>query len=360
MRFAIGLGKRGLGRTSPNPPVGAVILDNGKIIGKGYHHKAGAPHAEIEAIEDARANGYTDFSSATMYVTLEPCCYFGKTPPCIDRIIQENFARVVIGTTDPNPKVSGKSIKKLKSTGIDVSVGVLQKQAERLVEHFRIYITRNRAYLAAKFAQSLDGKIAAQDGSSQWISSEKSLRFAHYLRDTHDAVMIGVGTLKNDDPQLTVRYVEGRNPVRIVVGGNDIINGQHTLFGDNSAHTILISPRENPLKPLPKSDKVEIWPAPSDERGYVPIRWILEKLAERDIISVLLEGGSKIFASAIAEDMVDRIYAIIAPKLIGSSGIDAIGAEVSTTIGDAIELEEVEYRRMGKDMILTGSMPNHK
>jgi len=360
MHLALRLGRKGLGRTSPNPPVGAVIVRDGRILGKGWHHKAGMAHAEIEAIENAKKNGITNFVGATMYVTLEPCCHYGKTPPCADRIIEEGFSRVVIGTMDPNPQVSGGGIKKLRQAGIAVTVGVLEKKAIRLIEHFRIYTRLGRAFLAVKFAESIDGKIAASDGSSKWISSESARKFAHRLRNTHDAVMIGARTLAMDDPELTVRHIKGRNPVRIVLAGRNTVYAHHRIFEDNLARTILVSSLKNPFHSGVPGGNVEIWKLEPNTKGQIPIHSVLERLSKENIISVLLEGGSKLIGNAIAEGVADRIYAIISPKIIGHSGISSVGAEIAPDITSALDLADVEYRKLGTDFLITGRISYSK
>lgn len=354
MMLALRIGRRGLGRTSPNPPVGAVIVRNGEVIGRGWHKKSGLPHAEIEAIADAERNGVNDFRDATMYVTLEPCCHYGKTPPCASLIVSKGFSRVVIGVLDPNPAVCGKGMKALRDANIDVTVGVLKKEAKRLIEHFEIFVTKGRACLAVKWAQSLDGKIAAEDGSSRWISSEQALKFAHRLRDIYDAVIIGAGTLRTDDPSLTVRYVKGRNPVRIVVGGRERISAKHRVFSDGKAKTVLASSLDEPFYDGEPTADVEIWQSKVENDTKIQLKWLLEKLAQEGLTSALMEGGSKLIGSAIVENIADRIYAIVTPKIIGTSGIDAVGAKITKVIDDLINLHNVEIKRLGHDVMISG------
>jgi len=353
MRIALRLGNKGLGRTSPNPPVGAVIVKDGKIIGKGWHKKAGLPHAEIEAIEDAYRNGYRSFSGATIYVTLEPCCYFGKTPSCSDRIIAEKFARIVIGTTDPNPRVCGEGIRICRNHNIEVTTGVLEKDTKNLIEFFDTYIRKSRAFLTVKYAQSIDGRIAVADGSSQWISSQQSLRFTHKLRDTHDVVMIGTGTLEIDDPLLTVRNIRGRNPVRIVVIGKKSIKPNRRMFHDNAARTIVVTYLDKPFGNEQNPGNVEIWRTEPDNDGKTSIKWILEKLSEEGLLSVLLEGGGKLLGEAISQNSADRIYAIVAPKIIGSAGVPSIDCEIASSIKDSNILKDIEYKKLGQDMVIS-------
>ena len=217
MKEALRLARRGLGKTSPNPMVGAVIVRDGNIIGKGHHRRYGGPHAEVEAIRDAQG----DINGATMYVTLEPCCHYKKkTPPCLDLLLQYDLKKVVIGTLDPNPVVDGKSVEALRQRGIETISGVLGEECEKLNEVFFKWIRKGMPFVTLKLAQTIDGRIATDTGDARWISSEKSRKLAHKLRGTHDVVLIGVGTVMADNPQLTVRNVKGRNPQRIIVDSN--------------------------------------------------------------------------------------------------------------------------------------------
>ncbi len=357
MSLALRLAERGLGRTSPNPPVGAVVVLGGEVVGCGWHRRAGMPHAEVEAISDAVRRGFSDLRGATMYVTLEPCCHYGRTPPCTQAIISAGFGRVVVGALDPNPAVCGRGVEELRRAGIEVTVGVLGERARRLIEAFEVYITLGRVFLAAKWAQSLDGRISAADGSSRWISCEKALRFAHRLRDRHDVVVIGAGTLVRDDPRLTVRLVRGRNPVRVVVAGSRRISPHHAIFRDGAARTIVVSVHENPFDGDPPGG-VELWRAPADKESRVPMRWLAERLAQEGFTSALVEGGGKLIGSAIKEGVVDRIYAIVSPKLIGSAGTPAVDAPLAPKIEQAITLAEPEVRRLGEDILLSARLRN--
>jgi diaminohydroxyphosphoribosylaminopyrimidine deaminase / 5-amino-6-(5-phosphoribosylamino)uracil reductase len=353
MALALSLAEKGLGKTSPNPAVGCVIVLDGKVVGCGYHTKSGCRHAEIEAIADAHRNGYTDFSHATIYVTLEPCSHTGKTPPCANAIVEHKFARAVVAALDPNPLVLGNGIAILRNAGIETVVGVLENRAKKVLEPFTTFITKRRAFLAAKWAQSLDGKIAAADGTSKWISSTLSQKFAHRLRDSHDVVIVGVGTLLADDPSLTVRHICGRNPIRLIVGGSKPIAVGHKALTDCEARTIFVTTLENPFKTAIIPQQVEIWRVES-----ISFNTILTLLASNGITSALLEGGSRLLGAAFAEKIVDRVYCIVAPKIIGCNGIDAIGSNVAPTIGDAITLQNIESKRFGRDTMISGS-PNY-
>ncbi len=349
MRVALRLARRGVGRTSPNPPVGAVIVKNGEIIGRGYHRRAGLPHAEIEAINDALSRGVSDFSDATMYVTLEPCSHWGRTPPCAVRLVEEKFRRVVVGTIDPNPKVAGRGIKILRDAGIEVTVGVCEDKARRLIEPFSVFITKKRAYCALKYAQSVNGIISLSRDERTIVSGERAHRFVHRLRDTHDAVIIGAGTLLADDPALTVRLVRGRNPVRVVIAGRRKIPPQMRIFTDGAARTVVVSPGENPFDGAPPKS-VEIWHYEGSD--YVPVEYVLRRLAEERIMSALCEGGAKIAAAALAERVVDRVYVIINPRIF-PGGVHCPDEEIFSRAG-VISLTDVEYKKLGEDILLTG------
>ncbi len=356
MSIALRFARKGLGRTSPNPPVGAIIVKGGEVIGRGYHRRAGLPHAEGEAITDAKKRGYADLSGATMFVTLEPCCHHGRTPPCTELIAREGFSRVVVATKDPNPVVCGRGIAQLRSAGIDVVVGVKSREAKRLIEHFDVFVRTGRAYLAVKWAQSIDGKIAASDGSSRWISSPRARKFAHKLRDIHDAVIVGAGTIHRDNPKLTVRLVRGRNPVRIIVAGRRKLDAGCNVFNDGRARTIIVSGLKNPFKGgRPKGD-VEVLRPPKPGRGKVELEWLLDEIASMGIISALMEGGSKLIASAFSLNLIDRIYAFISGKIIGNTGLNAVDVSVAGRIDEAICLQDVEIKRFSDDVMITGRM----
>ncbi|MCD6418150.1 bifunctional diaminohydroxyphosphoribosylaminopyrimidine deaminase/5-amino-6-(5-phosphoribosylamino)uracil reductase RibD [bacterium] len=356
MRLALRLGTKGLGRTHPNPPVGAVIVCEGKIVGRGFHKRAGLPHAEVEAIEDALKKGFSNFEEATIYVTLEPCSHYGKTPPCAKLIASKKFRRVVVGTVDPNPLVNGRGIKIMRDGGIDVQVGVLEREAKKLIEHFSTFIAEHRAFLSVKWAQSLDGKIAAQDGSSKWISSERARKFAHKLRNIHDVVIVGAGTVIADNPELTVRHIRGRNPVRVVIGGRRKISPNLKIFSDDAATTILFTPLKNPFTAGLPEGEIEIFYQKIGSDGRISLKAVLRKLASLGYTSALLEGGSQMIASALSEKVADRIYAIISPKIIGENGISAVSAITGKNISEAIRLSDVEIRRLGQDVVIIGKI----
>ena len=293
IQLALEIAKKGTGEVSPNPLVGCLLVKNDRIIGAGYHQKYGANHAEINAFENAKE----PVEGSTMFINLEPCSHYGKTPPCADKIIEKKIKRVVIGTLDMNPLVSGNGVKKLKAAGIDVRVGVLEKHCIDLNKFFFKYITKKTPYVSLKAAQTLDGKIADKNGESQWISSLPSRKFVHKLRSNYDAVLIGAGTVEKDDPSLTVRLTDGRNPYRVILDGELKLKTSKKLFTRNSDHkTILVTSIKNEKKSKVKklhSLGVKIIFAPEDKEGNLNLKRVLKELAVHRIASLLVEGGRK-------------------------------------------------------------------
>jgi diaminohydroxyphosphoribosylaminopyrimidine deaminase/5-amino-6-(5-phosphoribosylamino)uracil reductase len=350
MRLALRLANKGLGQTSPNPMVGAVIVKNNRIIGQGYHHHYGGKHAEINAIENARE----DISGATMYVTLEPCCHYGKTPPCVEAIIKSGIGKVVIGTLDPYPSMSGRSVEILNQHGIETRVGVLEEECRSLNEAYLKYITSGLPLVTVKFAQTLDGRIATSTGSSQWISSSASRRLAHKLRTYNDAVMVGAGTILTDNPQLTVRLVRGRNPTRIVLDSRLRIPLEaEVLTEQESAPTIMVTTAGADEKKLAALRRmgIEVLVAHEDERGEVDLNHLLEMLGKRGISSVLVEGGAETITSLLRLNLVDRLTVIVAPKIMGK-GIEAVGELTITDVSQTLKLSFRRTYRMGEDLII--------
>jgi diaminohydroxyphosphoribosylaminopyrimidine deaminase/5-amino-6-(5-phosphoribosylamino)uracil reductase len=350
MKQALQLARRGQGKTSPNPMVGAVIIKENRIIGKGYHHHYGGKHAEVEAIENTAEN----IEGATLYVNLEPCCYYGKTPPCVEAIIQNNFSRVVIGTLDPNPKVSGQGVEILRQHGIETRAGVLEEACRVLNEaHFK-YMTTGLPLVAVKFAQTLDGRIAALTGSSRWISSPASRRFAHRLRSLNDAVMVGVGTVLADNPELTVRLVKGRNPTRVILdSGLRVPLEAKVLSNQAAAPTIVATTPRADSKKLSalRQMGIEVLVAGQDEAGKVDLSHLLKMLGQRNISSVLVEGGAETVTSLLRLNLVDKLIAIVAPKLMGK-GIEAVGEMDIADVSQAVKLVLDKVRRVGEDLII--------
>ncbi|MBN1662477.1 MAG: bifunctional diaminohydroxyphosphoribosylaminopyrimidine deaminase/5-amino-6-(5-phosphoribosylamino)uracil reductase RibD [Deltaproteobacteria bacterium] len=354
MRQALKLAKRGEGRVSPNPMVGAVIVKGNRIIGKGYHQCCGENHAETNAVCNAKES----IAGATIYVTLEPCSHHGRTPPCAEMLLAHKPARVVVGTLDPNPLVAGRGMDLLKKNGIATTVGVLAEECLKLNEKYFKFIQTRVPFVTLKYAQTLDGRIATAAGHSQWISSDASRRYAHTLRSVHDAVLVGAGTVIKDDPELTVRLVKGKNPLRVVVDSQlrtppdaKIIKNQ----GD-AATLIAITAHADRKKRAAFADLgVEILEIDEDRRGQVDLKALLRELGKRNIASVLVEGGSEIITAFFRDGLADRVTIITAPKIAGA-GIEAVGDLGIRDMNHAIPIACEKILRRGGDFIMEGKI----
>ncbi len=350
LRRALKLARKGLGKTSPNPVVGAVIVKEDRIIGQGYHHQFGGNHAEVNAFQSASEST----NGATLYVTLEPCCYHGKTPPCVDAIIRNKIGRVVIGTLDPNPRVNGKGVEILKRHGIETEVGVLEAECRNLnAAHFK-YMTTGLPLVTLKFAQTLDGRIATATGDSQWISSEKFRRLAHQLRATSDAVMVGIDTVLADDPRLTVRLVKGKNPTRIILDTRLRIPLDARVVRDGkTAPTIIATTSHADEKKSSRLNEmgIEVLVVREDDAGEIDLRHLLRLLGERGVSSLLVEGGAGVITSLLHQNLADRMVVAVAPKITGK-GIEAVGELKICELGQAIKLSFRRIYRLGEDLVI--------
>lgn len=358
MRLALRQGRRGLGRTSPNPPVGAVIVHRETVVGAGFHRRAGAPHAEVEALRAAagRTRG------ATLYVSLEPCAHHGRTPPCVDAVLDAGIRRVVIGTRDPNPSVVGGGAERLRAAGLEVVTGILEEEADRLIAHFRVSATAGRPFVTLKLAASLDGRIATATGESRWITGAASRRHVHRLRDTHDAVLIGAETALRDDPDLTCRLRGGRNPLRVVIDGRLRLPATARLVTSAaSTPTLVFTARSaDRARVAALRDRgVDVVALPS-RRSVVAWSDILAELARRDIASVLVEGGSQVAAALLAGGWVDRLNLFLAPLLIGGDGREVLGPLGVRHLNEALRLGPVEVRRFAEDVFLATEVRREK
>jgi diaminohydroxyphosphoribosylaminopyrimidine deaminase/5-amino-6-(5-phosphoribosylamino)uracil reductase len=351
MRLALHLGRRGLGRTSPNPPVGAVVVKSGKVIGRGYHHAAGLPHAEIEALRDAGARG----RGATLYVTLEPCNHHGRTPPCTLSLIEAGVRRVVFGSRDPNPKVAGNGLRRLRAAGIEVTAGVEQAACDELIAAFRKHAVEGLPLVTLKLAASLDGRIATRSGDSQWITSAESRRHVHRLRNENDAILVGAQTVIQDDPRLTCRIRGGRNPVRLVLDGRLRIPLDARLIVDRrAAPTIVVtghSVSQRKVSAL-RARGVDVWQLP-DRRGVIAWRPLLRRIAARDLASLLIEGGAAVAAGALHAGIVDQVLLFYAPKLIGGDGRPMLGNLGVDEMHQAFRLGTPTVSRLGDDLLVS-------
>lgn len=351
MREALRIAKNSLGRTSPNPMVGAVVVRDGRIIAEGWHRKAGTPHAEVHALNMAGELA----EGATLYVTLEPCSHFGRTPPCANKIIASKISRVVVAMTDPNPKVAGRGIEILRAAGISVDVGILEEEARRLNEFFLKWVTRKIPFTAIKFAESLDGKISTVGGQSQWITCEESRKFSHGLRDIYDAIMVGIGTILADNPSMTTRLPAGKNPIRIVVDSNARIPLDSKILRDGQSETIIAVTENASPEKISELEKLGAKIITAGNGRKIDLKILLEKLAEREIISVLVEGGGTLHFSLLEAQLVDKVFAFIAPKILGGkdalTSVEGLGfAELK----NAVELKNLTAEQLGTDILLSG------
>jgi diaminohydroxyphosphoribosylaminopyrimidine deaminase/5-amino-6-(5-phosphoribosylamino)uracil reductase len=348
MRRAFRLAERGRGLASPNPPVGAVVVRDGKAVAEGFHKGPGTPHAEIVAIEAAGEQT----RGATLYITLEPCTHQGRTPPCAPRVIAAGFARVVVGTTDPNPAVDGRGIAALRDAGIEVEAGVLEADADRLIQAFSKHVRTGRPFVTAKMGISLDGRAAAADGSSQWITGPSARRDAHRLRAEADAIIAGVSTVVRDDPKLTVRLrgYRGRQPLRVVVDSAARTPADSAVLDDAAPTVIATTDKatEDAVHAL-KARGAEVLRFPSRD-GRVDLASVLEQVGRRGVASVLIEGGPTLLGDAVERGLVDRFVFYIAPKLLGSGGPGAVAALLAPTIADARDLRVGSVRHVGADL----------
>lgn len=350
MRMALGLALKGAGRTSPNPMVGAVLVCGRSVVATGYHRRAGGAHAEIVALKRAGARA----KGATLYLNLEPCNHFGRTPPCADAVIRAGVKRVVVGLADPNPLVSGRGIRKLRQAGIQVEVGLLREECRRLNEAFCKYITRRLPFVILKLAASLDGKIATSTGDSRWITDEAARRHVHSLRNQVDAVLVGAGTVIADDPQLTCRIPGGRNPLRVIVDGHLRIPTTARLLREPGKTIVVAGPRV-PLRKMRAIERcgAEVWRFPLSD-GAVRFTSLLRELGKRGIVSVMIEGGAATAARALQEKVVDKICFFYAPKIIGGDGKSMIETLEVGKISQSRQINNLAVQRLGKDLLVTG------
>lgn len=359
MRMALSLAEKAGGRTSPNPMVGAVVVKDGKVISRGYHRRAGEPHGEVIALKKAgkAARG------ATLYVTLEPCSHTDKrTPPCTPLIMQSGVKRVVVAMIDPNPRVSGGGVKALQKAGIDVAAGVLETEARKLNEAFIKHITSGKPFVTLKIAQTLDGKIATASGESRWITGERAREEGRRLRDINDAILVGINTVLKDNPSLTTRIPNGRDPVRVVVDTHlRIPLNAKVLTRKSSAKTIvaaLAGAPKNKIKKLQDigADVITVKPA----EGRVDLRDLMKKLGKMDIMSVLIEGGAEINASALKSGIADKAVLFIAPMLMtGRDALCSISGVSPLKLSQAIKLIDVTSQFVGRDLMITGYVRRH-
>ena len=357
MRRALELARKGEGHTSPNPMVGCVVVKDGRIISEGYHEKYGEFHAERNALTRCTE----DTTGADLYVTLEPCCHQGKTPPCTDIIIEKKIARVFVGSMDSNPLVAGKGVQILRDHGIYVETGILEEECLKLNEVFYHYITTKTPFVVMKYAMTLDGKIACATGDSRWVTGEKAREQVHRMRGRYRGIMVGIGTVLADDPMLNCRVEGGVNPIRIVCDSNLHIPLESQIVKTASEIETIVACSQDTLDAERKQEKIEklkdagIQLIGTEGAHGVNLVELMQKLGEQKIDSILLEGGGTLNASALEDGIVNKVYAYIAGKLIGGmdarSPVEGMGID---RMADAIELKNMEIERLGDDFCITG------
>lgn len=352
MERALELATMGIGKVNPNPLVGAVIVKDGEIIGEGYHECYGEAHAERNAVK----NAVKSVEESTIYVTLEPCAHYGKTPPCVDLIIEKKFKKVVIGMLDPNELVAGKSIEKLKNHGIEVVVGVKEEECKKMNEIFIRYITSKIPFVVLKSGISLDGKIATYSGNSKWITSKESREDAQNLRNRLNSIMVGVNTIITDDPELTCRINNEKKLIRIVVDTKLRIPLDSKVIKNNDKQTIVattISSDEEKKKTL-RDLGVKVIEV-SEKNNKVNLKELVKKLGQEGIDSILVEGGGTLNFSALEEKIVDKVIFYIAPKILGGENSKSCIAGLGfSELNDAVNLKDISYRKVSEDLVVEG------
>lgn len=361
MKKALNLARKGKGYVAPNPLVGCVIISkDGRLIGEGYHERYGKAHAEINALDSVKDK--SDLVDATVYVTLEPCSHYGKTPPCANALAELPIKRIVIGMQDPNPAVNGNGIQILNESSKKVETGLMKEEASKLNESF-IHFTRfHKPFVTLKIAQTLDGYISAPDGDSKWITGEKARALVHQWRSEHDAVMVGRNTVLLDNPRLTVRHVEGPQPYRIVIDGDYGLSRDLNVFSDQyEEKTIIITHNKEKVKDVADPMLSILQPnyfrgetiLVSKVDGHSDLGQALDKLADIPITSVLVEAGSRLASAMIKNQLVDKLQLFISPKLLGGGNRSVLGLGINR-MSEIMELRDVTWKKVGRDMLMTG------
>lgn len=359
MRLAMQLAGNAIGRTSPNPLVGAVIVKDNRVVGCGWHRKAGTPHAEVHALNQAGELA----QGADVYVTLEPCAHYGKTPPCSKALVEAKVKNVYGGLLDVNPKVAGKGFKILENAGIHVEYGFLQDELRKQNEVFFKWIEHKKPFIVLKAAMTLDGKIATATGQSKWITNETSRAYGYKLRDIYDGIMVGINTVIEDNPMLTARVDGGKNPIRIVVDSSLKIDINANVVQDKSAKTIIATTdKANKDKILKlQAQDVDVIVVDKDENDKVDIEKLLDILGQQNICSILVEGGATLSGSFVAKKLVDKVYFFIAPKIVG-------GKEAKTPVAgtgilnlqEALALKDIQIEKLEEDILIIGRVDKDK
>lgn len=359
MRLAMQLAGNAIGRTSPNPLVGAVIVKDNRVVGCGWHRKAGTPHAEVHALNQAGELA----QGADVYVTLEPCAHYGKTPPCAKALVEAKVKNVYGGLLDVNPKVAGKGFKILEDTGIHVEYGFLQDELRKQNEVFFKWIEHKKPFVVLKAAMTLDGKIATTTGQSKWITNETSRAYGYKLRDIYDGIMVGINTVIEDNPMLTARVDGGKNPIRIVVDSSLKIDINANVVQDKSAKTIIATTDKADKDKILKlqAQDVDVIVVDKDKNDKVDIEKLLDILGQQNICSILVEGGATLSGSFVAKKLVDKVYFFIAPKIVG-------GKEAKTPVAgtgilnlqEALALKDIQIEKLEEDILIIGRVDKDK
>ena len=359
MRLAMQLAGNAIGRTSPNPLVGAVIVKDNRVVGCGWHRKAGTPHAEVHALNQAGELA----QGADVYVTLEPCAHYGKTPPCSKALVEAKVKNVYGGLLDVNPKVAGKGFKILEDAGIHVEYGFLQDELRKQNEVFFKWIEHKKPFIVLKAAMTLDGKIATATGQSKWITNETSRAYGYKLRDIYDGIMVGINTVIEDNPMLTARVDGGKNPIRIVVDSSLRIDINANVVQDKSAKTIIATTDKADKDKILKleAQDVDVIVVDKDENDIVDIEKLLDILGQQNICSILVEGGATLSGSFVARKLVDKVYFFIAPKIVG-------GKEAKTPVAgtgilnlqEALALKDIQIEKLEEDVLIIGRVDKDK
>ncbi len=361
MKMALDLARRGIGYTSPNPMVGAVVVKDGRVVGTGWHQVPGGPHAEVYAIDDAGPNA----KDADLYVTLEPCNHYGKTPPCTEKIIAAGIRRVVMAMKDPNPDVAGGGAKRLAQAGIEVISGICEKEAQRLIEFFTKYVTTKRPFVILKIAATLDGRIATRTGDSKWVTGEASRKYVHELRHAVDAVMVGVNTVKTDNPRLTTRLEgkTGKDPKRIILDTRlSIPEHAKVLRHPCPSDTIIVAGDDVSHEKIERLEKTgaRIVVAKTTHQG-IDLKDLMACLGKMWITSLMIEGGSRVAASALQAGIVDKICFFYAPKILGGDdGYPILSGPGPEKMQQSIAVKDIAIHRFDEDVMVEGYIPTNE
>ncbi|HLH55163.1 MAG TPA: bifunctional diaminohydroxyphosphoribosylaminopyrimidine deaminase/5-amino-6-(5-phosphoribosylamino)uracil reductase RibD [Verrucomicrobiae bacterium] len=368
MRQALQLARRGFGCTSPNPMVGAVLVRGGKVIGQGWHHRAGLPHAEIEALNNARRRGH-QVRGSSLYVTLEPCSTFGRTPPCTNAIISAGIRKVFVGAIDPNPRHAGRGLVLLQRAGISVERGLLEEECEQLNEAFNYWVKRGMPFVTVKAAMTLDGKIATRSGESKWITGTAARAWSMRLRQGVDAILVGINTVLADDPSLTVRIPgaskrgqDRKTPRRVVLDSmaRTPVDSKLVQDSDSAATTVVVSRAAPRVRRRALASRVQVLVAPGRSER-IDVEWLLRKLGADGVTSLLVEGGGEVNASFLLGGFAQRVAFFYAPKILGGAdALKAVAGKGARSLNEALQLLDVQWRRLGSDWLLTACVRSEK